>query len=396
MGDPTADFPHEPHFASLPLNRPLLLGIGTAAPRYKISQAISARVARSFVHRDDQSSDVLPALYRMTRVKYRGSVLLEGPSEKEVQQSFYPPASAVDDRGPSTAERMERFTAEAAPLAVRSARGALADASIDATAVSHLVTVTCTGFYAPGIDVELIEKLGLPLDIERVQVGFMGCHGAINGLRVARALSEADPQAVVLVVAVELCSLHYQYGWDTDRVVSNALFADGSGAVVVGRGESQVASALGAGRVQVLATGSRLVPQSRDAMTWGIGDHGFEMTLSATVPGLIESSLEPFVRGWLAKRGLDVEGIGGWAVHPGGPRILTAVEDALRLPGEALEISRCVLADHGNMSSATLLFVLEHFRAQRVPGPWLMLGFGPGLEIEVALLAASHPQQGEE
>lgn len=373
------------------MNRPLLLGIGTAAPRYQISQALSARVARSFVHRDDHSSDVLPALYRMTRVKYRGSVLLEAPAEKDVQQSFYPPANAVDDRGPSTSARMERFVAEAAPMAVRSATAAVADASIDASAITHLVTVTCTGFSSPGIDVELIEQLGLPLGVERVQVGFMGCHGAINGLRVARALCQADPRAVVLVVAVELCSLHYQYGWDTDRVVSNALFADGSGAVVVGRGDSEVASANGKTRVEVVATGSQLVPRSREAMTWGIGDHGFEMTLSATVPGLIEASLEQFLRRWLAERQLDLGEIGGWAVHPGGPRILTAVEDALQLPHEALEISRCVLAAHGNMSSATLLFILDHFREQRVPGPWLMLGFGPGLEIEVALLDTSHP-----
>lgn len=365
---------------SPPLNHPLLLGIGTATPRYQISQSSSATVARTIVHREDEPSDLLPALYRMTRVRYRGSVLLEGPSDTEVHQTFYPPATGVEDRGPSTAARMERFVAEAAPMALRSAKAALADASIPAASITHLVTVTCTGFNAPGVDAELIEQLGLPLDVERVQVGFMGCHGAINGLRVARALSIADPGAIVLVVAVELCSLHYQYGWDTDRVVSNALFADGSGALVVGRGTADPS------RAEVAATGSQLVPGSRDAMTWGIGDHGFEMTLSATVPGLIESSLQRFLRGWLAKQDLELEEIEGWAVHPGGPRILTAVETALRLPDEALEVSRRVLGAHGNMSSATLLFILEHFRAQQVPRPWLMLGFGPGLEIEVALL----------
>lgn len=362
------------------MNGPLLLGIGTATPRYQISQASSATVARSCVHRDDESSDLLPALYRMTRVKYRGSVLLEGPSDTEVRQSFYPPATGIDDRGPSTSERMERFVAEAAPMAIRSAAAALADASVAAASITHLVTVTCTGFYAPGVDAELIEQLGLPREVERVQVGFMGCHGAINGLRVARALSAADPEAIVLVVAVELCSLHYQYGWDTDRLVSNAMFADGSGALVVGSSRGERAAP------GIVATGSRLVPGSRDAMTWNIGDHGFAMTLSATVPGLVESSLHKFLSGWLAKQDLDLAGIGGWAVHPGGPRILKAVESALQLPDEALELSRRVLGSHGNMSSATLLFILERFREQCVPGPWLMLGFGPGLEIEVALL----------
>lgn len=374
------------------MNGPLLLGLGTAVPPYQISQSTSVTVARRFVHESEEGVGLLPALYRMTRVRRRGSVLLEGPSEAEVQQSFYPRAATVDDRGPSTSDRMQRYTLEAAPLAVRSAAVALADAAIPAASVTHLITVTCTGFYAPGIDAELIEDLGLSLDVERVQVGFMGCHGAINGLRVARAISQADPAAIVLVVAVELCSLHYQYGWDTDRVVSNALFADGSSALIVGSREnssrfgSDAAIPPGIGVPRVGATGSRMVPGSRDAMTWEIGDHGFEMTLSATVPAIIEAHLRTFLIEWLARQGLDLDAIGGWAVHPGGPRILQAVETALELPVTALKISRDVLGEHGNMSSATLLFILEHFRDHRVPGPWLMLGFGPGLVIEVALL----------
>ncbi|WP_164102067.1 type III polyketide synthase [Candidatus Laterigemmans baculatus] len=365
------------------MNRPLLLGLGTAVPPYQISQSSSATVARRFVHESEAGVELLPALYRMTRVRRRGSVLLEGPSDGEVHQSFYPHAESLDDRGPSTADRMERYGSEAGPLAIRSAAAALADAELPASRVTHLVTVTCTGFYAPGFDAALIEELGMSLDVERVQVGFMGCHGAINGLRVARAISRADASAVVLVVAVELCSLHYQYGWDTDRVVSNALFADGSSALVVAGSDLSPPELA---PLEIAATGSRMVPDSREAMTWRIGNHGFEMTLSATVPSIIEDQLRDFLCRWLAAEGFELASIGGWAVHPGGPRILQAVEAALELPREALRISREVLAEHGNMSSATLLFILEQFRRERIPGPWLMLGFGPGLVIEVALL----------
>jgi predicted naringenin-chalcone synthase len=136
----------------------------------------------------------------------------------------------------------------------------------------------------------------------------------------------------------------------------------------------------------VEASGSFLVPHSSDAMTWRIGDHGFLMTLSAQVPGLIEEHLEAFLSDWLAQRGETVESIGGWATHPGGPKILTSVEQSLQLDPEALRLSRSVLSDHGNMSSATMLFILERFALNSIPKPWLMLGFGPGLEIEVALI----------
>ena len=240
--------------------------------------------------------------------------------------------------------------------------------------------VTCTGFNAPGIDIELIDRLGLPATTERVQVGFMGCHGAINGLRVADGLVAARPSSRVLMCCVELCSLHLQYGLDADSVVSNAIFADGASAMVLESGQAPI----GLGTIQ--ATGSCLVPESRDAMTWRIGDNGYAMTLSAQVPGLIEQELKGFLSEWLAKQGETIESIGGWAAHPGGARILSSVETALDLPEDALEVSRSVLSDHGNMSSATMLFILERFLARNQPKPWLMLGFGPGLEIEVALI----------
>ncbi len=230
----------------------------------------------------------------------------------------------------------------------------------------------------------------------------MGCHGAINGLRAASGLVAASPTANVLMCSVELCSLHYQYGYDPDRIVSGALFADGAAAVVLKRTGSDEStlrmggSAAAGGAPSngdsvtalgtVAATGSYLVADSRDAMTWRIGDYGYEMTLSAKVPGLIEKYLKSFLTDWLAANGETIESIQGWAVHPGGSRILTAAQSSLDLDEDALSVSRSVLSDHGNMSSATMLFILQRFAAQGRPKPWVMLGFGPGLEIEVALI----------
>ncbi len=359
-----------------------ILGIGVASPAYSIERDESVAFAQKLLYDAPKEARALPALYRMTAVQQRGSVLLEAANSTDTEgEPFYFDADSSDQRGPTTKVRSDRYAIESVPLGLRAAQEALRDANVSAASITHLIVVTCTGFSAPGIDIELIEQLGLNTETERVQVGFMGCHAAINGLRVARGIIAADPDSYVLLVSVELCTLHYQYGWDTDRVVSNAIFADGAAAVVLA-GANDAASTL----PQVAATGSKLVPDTKDSMTWRIGDHGFAMTLSAEVPGLIEEKLLDYVTDWLRRHQLTISDIKGWAVHPGGPRILRAVETALHLPEEALATSRAVLADHGNMSSATMLYILRRFLDHQVELPWIMLGFGPGLEIEIALI----------
>lgn len=288
--------------------------------------------------------------------------------------------------GPSTGERMQIFAAAAPELAVRSADLALIESGVAPSAITHLVTVTCTGFFAPGIDVTIINRLGLRRDVGRIQVGFMGCHGAINGLRAATAIAQADPKNRVLLCAVELCSLHYSFQWDPTRAVGNAVFADGSASLVIGHGDSAPATAEGeVGTLRCASTGSCIIPESTDAMSWNLGDHGFEMFLSSRVPDLIGKHLRPWFESWLAESGLKIEDIGSWAVHPGGPRILSSVEESLGLPREATAVSREVLAECGNMSSPTVLFILQRLRAAGAKMPCVALGFGPGLAAEAAL-----------
>lgn len=369
----------------------LLAGIGTAVPRHFVLQDEAAAVNASFATSDPGRARTLKALYRRTGVTKRHSVLLEsaeGPSTD--RQSFYPPLRGPDDRGPPTELRMQRYEAEAPALTTCAARRALDDASLDAGRVTHLVTVSCTGFFAPGLDAAVIERLGLPKTVERTHVGFMGCHGALNGLRVAASFTGADPTARVLLCSVELCTLHFAYGWHPDQIVPNALFADGAAAVVGvgsdGDGTADIEGRDGSRRWRVLGSGTQLLPDSEDDMTWRIGDHGFRMTLSARVPDLIEANVGAWLTDWLGTHGLRPADVASWAVHPGGPRVLSAFGHAAGLGNGAFGVSREVLAEYGNMSSATVLFILERLRRRGAPLPCVALAFGPGLVIEGALL----------
>lgn len=274
---------------------------------------------------------------------------------------------------------MRHYAEHALPLALRAARRALQQAATPPQAITHLITVSCTGFAAPGVDAGLIRQVPLRATVQRTHIGFMGCHGAINGLRVAQAFAQSVPAAHVLMCAVELCSLHFHYGTDPQKLVANALFADGAAACV-----SAAESANGAWRVA--ATGSCLFPNSESAMTWGIGDAGFDMQVSPRVPGYIARALKPWLTEWLERHDLTLECIRSWAIHPGGPRILTAVEECLGLHPDALAVSRKVLAEYGNMSSPTVLFILDRLRSQDAQRPCVLLAFGPGLVAEAALV----------
>lgn len=368
-----------------------VLAIESVVPPHTADVALATAAAQSMSCGSEKEAEMVAKLYRRTGVQTRGSVLLErDETAGHLGQSFYPHASE-SPRGPTTSQRNERFALDGPRLAVAAGNAAIRSSGCLPSDVTHLITVTCTGFYSPGIDIELIESLNLPVTTERIQIGFMGCHALINAMRTARGLAAADPHACVLIVSVELCSLHYQYGYDAQRIVSGSLFSDGAAGVIVAGSEYEVVEEVveldpGNSPVQIVATGSCLIPGSRDAMTWTIGDHGFEMTLSASVPALIEEHLRAYLSEWLTRHGESIESIGGWAVHPGGARILTAVQTSLGLSDEQLAISRSTLRDHGNMSSATLGAVLQEFGEQSIERPWLMLGFGPGLEIEVALL----------
>ncbi len=365
-----------------------ILGLGTAVPGTPFDQAEAQSVAQTLCCRTAEQATWLPTMYANTGIGRRhmvlaGELLSDILNQTRQSQSIFLPTGEPDDRGPTTAERMGSYVQYAGPLAIEAARAALNQSGLAPRALTHLVTVSCTGFQAPGVDIELMHTLDLAPTIERTHVGFMGCHGALNGLRVMRAFVDADPGARVLLCATELCSVHYYYGWDPQKMIANALFADGSAAVVgaaSGKGDGRPKDAW-----QMTASGSCLLPDSVDAMTWSIADHGFEMTLAKKVPGLIGMHLRPWLETWLRRHGLSLEDIASWAIHPGGPRILSAVEESLGLAPGTAWASYEIFQQFGNMSSPTTLFILDRLRRAEADRPCVALGFGPGLVAEAAL-----------
>ena len=360
-----------------------LLGIGRATPP-SVSQTLAAEIAADFSCETPAQRAWLTRVFLRCGIDARGSVLAshDNPSP-EIIRAFYPPRSSVTDRGPTTAVRMARYAAEAPPLAHRAAAAALADADTDAATITHLITVSCTGFFAPGLDAALINSLSLPPTVQRTHIGFMGCHAAFNALAAARSIVLADPRARVLICCVELCTLHFAYGWDPGKLVANALFADGAAAAVLGHSAGPAAEDAS---LTLIDCASCLLPDSAAAMTWNIGNHGFEMTLSPDIPALVARHLPAFIEAFLATHRLACGDIVRWAIHPGGPKVLTAIADALALPPAALTASRHILAQHGNMSSATILFILDHLAATTQSGPTVAIGLGPGLMAEAMLL----------
>jgi predicted naringenin-chalcone synthase len=358
----------------------LISGLGTAVPRELITQDDAARLAVELAGASCSHGPAMQTLYRKTGVHKRHSTLITTSTNGQpATQSFFPIAAAPTDRGPTTQTRMRQYEAAALDLATQAAITAMQNSGTSSNEIAHLVTVSCTGFHAPGVDVGLIDRLSLKQEVSRTHIGYMGCHGALNGLRIASALGQAHAEDKVLLCCVELCSLHHQYAADPQQIVANALFSDGAAAIVGSFSSANEAP------WQVVDQFSCVLPDTTDLMSWRIGDHGFVMRLSPQVPYVIEQTLRPWLAEHLSRHSLTVDDIRSWAIHPGGPRILTACANSLGIDHAFLEPSRRVLADFGNMSSPTVLFILEQLRAREDSLPCVALAFGPGLTIEAAL-----------
>lgn len=356
-----------------------ILGLGTAVPETVNLQSDIMEMSARLVCENERQQRLSRMLYRQSGVEKRHCVVSvdRGDDWKSRNDPIAP------GMGPRTSERMQIYQEHALPLALRACRRALDDAGVSPEEVTHIVTVSCTGFAAPGVDVGLIKSLQLRPTTQRIHVGFMGCHGAINGMRAVHGLTAADPNAVVLMCCVELCCLHFRMAWDDNSIIGNALFADGSAAIVAAGDNIQRKPIW-----NLEATGSCLIQDSEDQMAWHVGDHGFDMKLTPQVADSIEKALLPWMSTWLKQMGTSVEQIDAWALHPGGPKIIDAVESVLNLPPADIRFSREILRTYGNMSSPTVLFVLDRMRSESVSGAIVMLGFGPGLMAESALLSS--------
>lgn len=326
---------------------------------------------------DEEEAQKLKALYRASGIRSRYSVI------KDYQQKsafdFYPQNDTLDPF-PSTADRNKLFAKTALDLSLEAIRNCLSN-GFKVEGITHLITVSCTGLYAPGLDIDIVYKLGLNKSVQRTGINFMGCYAAFNALKVANSICQSDSSAKVLVVSTELCSIHFQKKKTEDNLLANALFGDGSAAVLV---EPQSTTKVG---LEMNDFSCDLLPNGIEDMAWNIGDFGFEMKLSAYVPDVVEEGIDTLLKSLSTKNYHRFE---HYAVHPGGKKILNVVEDKMGIDKSQNISAHEVLREYGNMSSPTVLFVLKKLmdkltsenHGERI----FSLAFGPGLTLESMVL----------
>ena len=337
--------------------------IATALPRREVHEPF--RIFAGHQITDPRTRHAFARLAERSQISRRYSVLEPEADATGTVDGFY-----RIDRFPSTGTRMARYEAEAPALA--EAAGLALGLEREGPGITHLILASCTGFAAPGLDHWLIHRFGLPGNVERSVVGFMGCQAAINALKLAHHMVRSDPKARVLVLNLELCSLHLQPSIEIEQLLCFLLFADGCSAALVTADDHGLA---------LEGFHAALIPEAADQITWRIGDDGFDMTLSGFVPLTLARAL-PDQAGAIMG-GAAVDEFDLWAVHPGGRSVLDAVMHGMGLPAAALDPSRAVLRDHGNMSSTTIMFVLQRMLATAVRGQrGCGLAFGPGLSAE--------------
>lgn len=348
-----------------------LNAIATHLPGTALPQEVLLETLLRHAQPSRRQTRLIRQVYRQSGIDQRHVVL---PDFADPAVPFFFTGNGKPElSSPGTTERGELYARFAKPMFEQAGRSALEMAQVSPQQISHVITVSCTGFMAPGPDIHLVQTLGLSPDTRRYHLGFMGCYAAMPALDLARAICQADEAATVLIVCGELCSLHLQPQRDTDAILSGALFADGAAAALVSSRQTGW---------EVVDNYAGLVPDTGDAMSWSITNHGFAMSLSRYVPQLLagdpEVALQPMLEAWDLSR----ERVAHWAIHPGGRAILDKLETALELGDDCLAASRAVLRECGNMSSPTVLHVLARQAAAQAPGEVVAaLAFGPGLTL---------------
>lgn len=352
-----------------------IVSIGTANPGAGIPQMRIADFMKMAHGLNELDSRKLQFVYRQSGIEKRYSVLEDFNYADPEKFTFFPPNDSLTPF-PSTKARMEVFRKEALPLAKKAIAECLIEGETYPSEITHLILVSCTGMYAPGLEIDIIQDLGLSNSVERYAIHFMGCYAAFNALRLADRLCDASPEAKVLIVSVELCTIHFQREFTEDNLLANAIFADGAAAALVCKTDNGL---------KIKKFDSKLFPEGAADMAWSIGDVGFEMRLSKYVPELLSKGLQQ-INDYLENI-FKLSSIQHFAIHPGGKQILQKVEEAFGIEATQDRFSHEVLQEFGNMSSTTILFVLNKWlHEESVTGDILAMGFGPGLTLETLLL----------
>ncbi len=358
--------------------------IGIAIPEHCIDQQQIANFMCNSMQLDAHETRKLKALYRHTKIKTRHSVVSDYSKTFE-NFTFYPNNEQLTPF-PTILPRMLAYRKFALPLASEAIESCFSDIeNLEIETITHLITVSCTGMYAPGLDIDIVQKFGLNTNIKRTCINFMGCYGVFNALKLAESICNSEIAYKVLIVSVELCTLHFQKDVSDNNLLSNALFADGSAAVLIENTPSKNRPSL-----QLKSFYCDLFPEGSKDMEWNISDFGFEMTLSSNVPKIIKNGINELYNKLLAHSGLTRKDISLYAMHPGGRAILEVIETALIISKADNKYAYDVLESYGNMSSATVLFVLQkillNLTKQDKGENILSCAFGPGLTLESMIL----------
>jgi predicted naringenin-chalcone synthase len=353
-----------------------IFALETEVPKTSLAQEDFAEAATKHLKLSVPQARLLERIAKNCRISHRHTIL-EDFHENGLKGNPF----NFCENTPQTALRNEIFKKYAPQLAISVCEKALHQWNGDRQSLTHVISVSCTGMIAPGIEFLLIDALGLSRHVERLGINFMGCFGAFKGLAIAKALALENPNHRILLVCTELCSLHFQTDTQMDTLVSNSLFADGAAAVILGAQANSNEKPL----FEIYRQGSMALQETLDLMTWEAGDYGYSMRLSALVPSLIEAHVAPFVSRLIGSEQSFQSFT--WAVHPGGKSIVESIARACELQPEQLKASWKVLKEYGNMSSPTFLFVLkEILRGVKSHKSIIGLGFGPGLSMEGILL----------
>jgi predicted naringenin-chalcone synthase len=355
-----------------------IVSIATGVPEFKHQQDDILLFANAIHSKNETDSRKLKFLYHQSGISTRYSVIPDYNLTHE--REFYPPTKDMEPF-PDLEKRMEWYDKNAGVLSVKTIRECI-NGKISVDKITHLITVSCTGMSAPGIDLEIMEVMNLSSNIFRTSVNFMGCYAAIHALKIANAICIVEPEANVVIVCTELCTLHFQKENSIDNITSTLLFADGCAAVLV---QNNISSLKGLMMKSFFADVSF---KGKKDMSWQLSSKGFLMTLSGYVPELVREDFNKLVNKALDKASLTKEDINYWCIHPGGKKILQCIRQSLQLKEDDLSYSYDVLKNYGNMSSPTILFVLQKIlddielknndEKQTIFGA----AFGPGLTME--------------
>lgn len=366
----------------------VLESIATANPAFKVSQA---KLAEFMVNVEGVPASLrnrIRQIYARSGIDYRYTCI--GDYERQPKDFDFYPSNWALLPFPTTGARNQKYQSSLLDVAQNAAQQVIWQAGIATDEISHLIVVSCTGFFAPGLDIHLVKCLGLRPTTARTLIGFMGCHAAFNGLKTAHAICQTYPNAKVLLVCAELCTLHFQFGNTLENVAINSLFSDGVAAALLTSCPASEAK----GKLAYVDDYCLLDDTSLDYLTWNIGDTGFLMGLSRQVPDVIAQHLPKYIAALLDRNSLTQAEIDFWAIHPGGRRIVETAQAVLSLADQEVYDSYEVLRLYGNMSSATILFILKrlldrhHLNLIKNGTGYrsgVALAFGPGLSIEGCL-----------